>query len=266
MLLGLCVFGCAATLLYDRRPYTEADLERWRSSGAGLPVHYATGEGHQVAFYLPPPGNPAQPPERLWLLFCGVHHQALGWLPWLEPRPDAGAGLLLLDYPGYGLCQGIPSAAAIQESALASLEALGRRLGCPTTDLASRLHILGHSMGTGPAVNLAQAVRPQRLVLISPWTSFREVGRHRYGTVSGAIAYTVVGEEYDNRAGLRQLGQAANPPPLTVVHGAEDTVIPAWMGRELAGAYAGPAEYRELPGRGHDGIVATVLPALLAVP
>jgi hypothetical protein len=38
------------------------------------------------------------------------------------------------------------------------------------------------------------------------------------------------------------------------------------MGRELADTYAGPAEYRELPGRGHDGLVATVLPALLAPP
>jgi pimeloyl-ACP methyl ester carboxylesterase len=184
----------------------------------------------------------------------------------LEPRPDPAAGLLLVDYPGYGLCQGNPSAAAIQESARASLEALARRLGCHPADLVSRLHILGHSMGTGPAVNLAQAVRPQRLVLISPWTSFREVGRHRYGPFSGAIAAWVVGEEYDNRAGLRQLGQTANPPPLTVVHGAEDTVTPAWMGRELVDTYAGPAEYRELPGRGHDGIVATVLPVLLAPP
>jgi hypothetical protein len=258
--------GCAATLLYDRRPYTQDALARWRAREGGVQVHFHTAEGHQVAFYLPPPAGAHAPPERLWVLFAGVHHQALGWLARFDTLPDPGAGLLLMDYPGYGLCQGRPSAAAIRKAATAGLAALGARLGLAPEDLAARLHILGHSLGSGPAVDLALEMLPRRLVLISPWTTFREVGRHLYGRFSGTLAYWVVGEEYDNRAGLARLGRVSRPPHLTVVHGAADKVIPTWMGRELVETYAGPKTWHEIPGRGHDGILEVVFPAVLVSP
>lgn len=76
----------------------------------------------QIAFvYGTPPSGTLL--SRLWIVFGGNAETALDWLERLkECRLDAG-GFLLVDYPGYGVCLGNPSADSILENAIGAYHA-----------------------------------------------------------------------------------------------------------------------------------------------
>ena len=91
-------------------------------------ITFQTRSGRQVAFYVTPRLEPRRPPERLWMVFGGNGALALGWLPLLRDAPDPRDGFLLLDYPGFGACQGVPNRTTIRESSERGLEALAAHL------------------------------------------------------------------------------------------------------------------------------------------
>ncbi len=111
--------------------------------------------------------------------------------------------------------------------------------------------LVGRSLGTGVAVELARRSPPALLVLVSPYTSFADLGR---GLV-GPLAPLVVADRFDN---LSKIGTLAGP--VTILHGTKDEVIPFRMGERLAAAGRG-VRFVPLDGRGHNDIPD--LPALL---
>lgn len=214
---------------------------------------YRTGQGRQVAFYLPP----SQPPPgggspSLWLVCGGNAALALDWLELLDNFPDPAAAFLLLDYPGYGHCQGRPSPAAIGASLDQALSALATRLTLPVAEVRDNLQALGHSLGA--AVVLLAAVRwpMRRLVLISPFTSLKAMGALLVGRW---LSHTLL-HDYDNRARLREVLAQAPPVPITILHGSHDRIVPVAMGRELA-TLSPRIDYREIERGDHNYLLLT---------
>jgi pimeloyl-ACP methyl ester carboxylesterase len=80
--------------------------------------------------------------------------------------------LYLLHYPGYGGAPGRPSEAAIMADALALFDRL--------VAAHPRITVIGRSLGSGPAVQVAGARPVARLVLVSPYDSLLDIATRQY--------------------------------------------------------------------------------------
>ena len=130
-----------------------------------------------------------------------------------EALREAGFNVLDIDYRGFGLTPGQPSEAAMYEDAEAAYQALLQR-GVP----ANRIILLGHSLGSGPAVLLATRHDAAALVLFGAFTSLPDAAAFRYPYLPVRLAVKV---QFDS---LARIG--AVHMPIVVAHSRGDTVIP----------------------------------------
>lgn len=230
-------------LIYFPQPYPFA-LERLKPADA-RPLHYQSAGGRQTAFYIAPKNGGA--PARMWIAFQGNAALALDWLDTLEKTPDPEAGFLLIDYPGFGACEGHPSPQTILESSEGALAALAADLKLDPKILYRHLNVLGYSIGGAAALQLAAGHDVERVVLISPFTSTMAMAR---ATVGWPLCL-LLRHRFDNRARLAELGRRLPRPAVVILHGGADTLVPVRMGRELAGIMPGWIEYHEIAGADH---------------
>jgi pimeloyl-ACP methyl ester carboxylesterase len=162
-----------------------------------------------------------------------------------------GLGVVLVEYPGYGLARasGPPTEEGLYGAATATLDALAARgIG------ADRVALVGISLGTGVAAEMAARGRGAALVLVSPFTSITEMAR---STLPILPAAWVCPDRYDT------LGKAALiHVPTLVIHGDEDEVVPFEMGREVARAIPG-ASLRTVHGGHHNDLLGKWGPELI---
>jgi pimeloyl-ACP methyl ester carboxylesterase len=150
--------------------------------------------------------------------------------------------VLLFDYRGYGRSSGRPDEEGTYRDARAALACL---LEQPGVDL-ERVFFLGESLGGAVAVNLALERPPSGLVLLSTFTSIRELGRLHYPFLPPSLipdAYPTV----RRIAGLHA--------PLLVLHGERDEIVPLAQARALFAAAAEPKLMHVFGGVGHNDLV-----------
>jgi pimeloyl-ACP methyl ester carboxylesterase len=266
-LLVCCMFvaSCHSNLYYQPEHYDPDTLARTRANPRIVEIGYATSAGHQVSFYLAPESEPQAPPDRLWMLFGGLNAPALGWYQWFTRIPDRRCGLLFVEYPGYGLCEGYPRDETIFESSRAALDGLAHHFRVPPEALEQKLGLLGHSLGSATMLQFAPHVPARQLLLISPMTSLADQTRRMYGDLAGSLLSLVNPDKYDNRARLQEVIQRPNPPRITIIHGQSDTMVPVTMGRELAGLAPDLTVYYEIPGADHSGLIGTQIDLIYRV-
>lgn len=252
--LLLPLAACQGRLIYHPTRYPAGSLERL-PAGVGL-LRYRTGEGEQAAFYRAP--RLGGDPKRVWMLFSGNAGTALGWLDQLAFLDDPAAGYLLFDYPGYGANEGSCTPDRILEASQAAAAALAQRLGWDAATLASRLGVAGHSLGTATALQFAARQPVRAVVLAAPFTDMVEMGHRTLVWPLGQLIW----HRFDNRARLAEVLARTPQPQVNILHGAEDALIPAAMGRELADAHPGRVAFSLVVGAGHDEVVVDLLRAL----
>lgn len=243
----LFLLGCQSRLIYYPRPYGKLHLVASQKAGVQA-LGYHTSQGKQVAHYLPPRLSGTRKPNRIWVCFAGNGSLALDWVFMRSVWADEDA-CLLVDYPGYGLCEGKPNPARIRASARAAVEALARHQGTSVEEMTPRLAVLGHSIGCAAGLMLAHDLGVQRIVLISPFTSMTDMGRRVLGW---PLCYLNL-HRFDNRHHLAAVVQ--NGAKVTVLHGKEDDMIPVEMSRELAAAHPQAVRLLEIPEAGHNDIL-----------
>jgi len=213
------------------------------------------GEGWSVARYetadcvrLAGASVPAPAADAAVLLyFHGNAEAAAHNLPLADELRARGFGVFLAEYRGYGGLGGAPSEEGLYADGEAALVALGR-LGVEP----SRVVLVGRSLGSGIAVELATRHDVAVVVLVSAYTSIVDMGR----IVAGPLAPLVVRDRFDS------LGKIARvTAPLVLLHGSRDDVVPVAMGRRLAAARP-DARYVEVPEASHNDFPG--LAALLA--
>lgn len=231
---------------------------------------YSTSQGRQQSYYVPPRSGTAwQLPSRIWVTFSGNGGLALDWLDFVRAYPAAHEAFLLMDYPGYGSCAGKPSSKTIEESADAALAALASRLGVSVAELEPRLGVLGHSLGAASALGFASAHPVARVVLLAPFTTLRDMARR---SVGWPLCYLLL-DNFDNRARLQEIARRASPPPVEILSGVEDELIPFAMGEQLAqncGSNSNPGQgafavhFQTVASAGHNDIISVGEPQIFA--
>ena len=235
------------SLIYLPRRYSDAAIAQAATRCTQL--EYQTDQGQQTAFYYAPKaGGEAQ---RIWLLFGGNASVALDWQDFVETYPDQRAAFMLVDYPGYGRCAGAPSPSRIQAGSDAAFAALAAKLGQPAVELEKRTAVLGHSLGAAAACQFAAHHAVTRVVLVSPFTELRAMARR---SVGWPLCWLLRGN-FDNRERLAEITARTPAPPITILHGDNDEVIPVAMGRTLAAELGDRCSYQEISGADHNGIL-----------
>ena len=153
-----------------------------------------------------------------------------------------GFDVLLFDYRGYGRSSGRPSEQGTYRDARAALACL---LDQPGVDPARVLY-LGESIGGAVALDLALERPPAGLVLLSAFTSVRDLGRLHYPFVPAAL----IADAYPTLRRIHELHA-----PLLVLHGDRDDIVPLSQGSAVFEAAPGPKRMHVFPGLGHNDLI-----------
>jgi pimeloyl-ACP methyl ester carboxylesterase len=247
------IAGCQSKLLYFPRPYAAGATNEWREKTAGRPVDFTTSQGRQRAFLQ---GN-LKSPRNLWIVCGGNGTVALDWSDWLASNAPAEDAWLLVDFPGYGDCEGKPSPGRIRESLKVVVPKAAESVGLTATPDASRLRFFGHSLGAAASLIAAAEFDIRQGVLLSPFTSTMEMSE----VVTGLPVGFLVTHRFDNAARLDEI-IARGPVRIVILHGTDDEVIPVDMARRLAHGREKSVNLREIQGARHNDI-AQAHPELL---
>jgi len=176
-----------------------------------------------------------------FLIYFGGNGEEVSWnFPRLVELPLAG--FLLVNYRGYGDSQGRPSAAALTADAAFILDELVRREGLSPGQVV----LMGRSLGSGVAVDLASQRPVGGLILVTPFDRLSSIASHHYPLLPVRM---LLRHEMDS------LGRAPEiaAPALVVLAGRDQTVPPQY-GRRLHEALAGPTELVTIAGADHDDL------------
>jgi len=240
--------SCQAKLIYYPRSYHEG-YRKVLAKRSGARIEYTTGQGQQVAHYMPPMNG--KKPTKVWLCYGGNNYLGLDWMQYLTAW-DPSLGYLLMDYPGYGDCQGIPNPGRIRDSSREAVQALARHLNETPELLLPRMGVLCHSIGCAAGLMAADDLNIRRVILIAPFTTLTEMGKRFIGW---PLCYVNM-HRFNNRRHLAHVVEKG--AKVVIFHGTADQVIPISMSRELAAAHPGRVTLHEKEGEDHNYILNNI--------
>jgi uncharacterized protein len=242
---GLYVLFVLALYLLQRSMLYFPDRTVPRLADAGVPemsaVKLETADGLSLLSWY----APAREGQPTLVYFHGnaghIGHRGSKARPYL----DAGFGVLLVEYRGYGGNPGSPAEKGLYADGRAALDFLtvqgvGR----------GRTVLYGESLGTGVAVHLAreagEADPVAGVVLEAPFSSLADVAAHHYWYTP---ARWLIKDRYDSTAKI-----AAVKAPVFIFQGTADNIIPNRFGRTLFEAAVQPKNSLWIPGAGHNDL------------
>jgi len=167
-------------------------------------------------------------------------------LPLLE-RAFPEYAIYLLHYRGYTGSSGSPAEQAFVSDALALLDRVAARHG--------EIVLIGRSLGTGVAVQVASRRPVRRLVLVTPFDSLQELAAQQFPLFP---VRWLLKDKYESWRYAPQV----RAPTLIVAAGG-DEIIPSWSTRRLLSRFApGIATMETIAGTGHNTVSDS--PAYLA--
>lgn len=211
------------------------DPARYGLADAITPIDYRTADGLVLSAWYRPA---ARTDQATIVYFHGNagHHGDRG--PVVRYLWEAGYGVLLAGYRGYGGNPGTPSEAGLAADARAAVDWLteqGVAPGC--------MVLYGESLGSGVAVRLASETPVAAVLLESPFSSIADVGQAQYPIFPVKL---LLRDRFDSLSRIAGIGA-----PLLVMHGEADRTVPIRFGRRLFDAAVEPKRAWWVPAAGH---------------
>lgn len=147
--------------------------------------------------------------------------------------------LYALHYRGYGGSEGRPR----ETDLVGDAQALARLVQARHRSLI----LVGRSLGSGIALQVAADVHPRRLLLVTPYASIAGLGAAQFPWVPVRL---LMRDRYDSAAVAPRIDV-----PTTIIAAADDTVVPPWSTRQLLAAFRpGVAHAVVLDRTGHNDV------------
>ena len=161
-----------------------------------------------------------RPGPRVLVYFGGNAEDVSANLPtFASAIPDHS--LYLVNYRGYGGSTGTPSESALVADAFAVYDHLHARY--------PDISVMGRSLGTGVAVQLAAAREVRRLVLVTPYDSLANVAGAHFPMFPVAF---LMRDRYDSASHARAVGA-----PVLAVIASDDEIIPRANSEALVNSF-----------------------------
>lgn len=211
-------------------------------------VFSTTKDKNQVQSWYFPPKTASYP---VIAILHGNSNHAGMTAKRFAPLLDAGYGMFVLDYRGFGDNPGKPSQSGLMADALAQLDTL-QKLGVPYQNII----LLGHSLGGALAIMVARKLQD---------AGTRYAGIVTFGSIPNtpdlapAGAGWLLRDTFDAVSAVKGL-----QGPKVFIHGTEDTVVP-YSAKLTDAADVPPSAVILLKGVGHIPDMEKLLPVFRQV-
>ncbi|MGN6819142.1 MAG: alpha/beta hydrolase [Sphingomonas sp.] len=209
-------------------------------------IEVTTSDGLRGRLFYHPP----QPGKSVILFFHGNGDSVLGSMVAMQRLVADGYGAVLPEYRGFNGAAGIPDEQGLYRDARAARAWMTANAIGP-----DRTVIIGYSLGTGVAAQMALEQAPRALVLIAPYASIAHVTAARFWWLPANL---LVSERFDTLSKIGRIGC-----PILLIHGAVDTTIPA-ENSALLKELRPDADRALFPGVGHEVVFTQPAQALIA--
>lgn len=152
-----------------------------------------------------------------------------------------GFGVFFLSYRGYGASTGSPSQKGLMDDARAAHDWLIAKGIAP-----DQIMLVGESLGSGVAVQLAAERQVRAMALEAPFASAANVAAKAYWWLPVRL---LMKDKFDSFAFIDKI-----KAPLLIIHGDLDGLVPLSEGRELFARASEPKEMVVVPGGSHVSI------------
>ncbi|MBT3916883.1 MAG: alpha/beta hydrolase [Rhodospirillaceae bacterium] len=201
-------------------------------------VKVETDDGLRLTAWYRPPANE----DTLTLLYLHGNAGHIGYrADKVKPYLEAGYGMLLLSYRGYGTNPGYPTEDHLYLDSRAALKFLADQ-HIPIFKTV----IYGESLGTGVAVEVAQNLGIAGLVLEAPFSSMVDAAALHFKLFPTSL---LVRDKYDSLSKINNI-----KAPILIIHGKNDRTIPYSLGRKLYDMAPQPKEFFGIPNAGHNDL------------
>jgi uncharacterized protein len=153
-----------------------------------------------------------------------------------------GRSVYLVAYRGYGASTGEPSEAVLVPDALALFDEVQR------THPRQRIAVIGRSLGSGIASQVASQRPVERLALITPFDSMVGAAKAHYPIFPVDSLLT---ERYDSSQALLAFRE-----PILILHGGHDDVVPESCTKHLIDTLPAAPKVVRIGNAGHNDISA----------
>jgi uncharacterized protein len=214
-------------------------VERTLQPGEEL-VWQETTRGERIGLIIRPPAG-----QQRWIVFFyGIGMTVAGTWPVRRWLGSTGYGVACVEYAGFGVSSGSPSEYGCYRSADAAITYLQRQASV-TLD---QVTLIGWSIGSAVAIDLASRRDVRAQILLSPMTSLLgcAIDLARIGKTSFAIG------PFDALSRARSVDC-----PTLIISGSEDALTRPWMANELTKGMGGHARLVSLPDIGHNDMLGS---------
>ena len=190
------------------------------------------------------PGKKTTPDDDLHTLLwfhgnAGNINRRLDNLKMLHDRVPVN--IFIIDYRQYGKSEGRISEKGTYLDAKAALAYLHSRKDINN----EKIIFFGRSLGSAVAIDLAVKEQCCALILETPFTSIKEMGKELYPFL--LIILDLLKTKYDSLSKISEI-----KVPTLIMHGDKDELVPIEQGRKLYEQANEPKEFYTIPGAMHN--------------
>ncbi len=264
----LIVWFVVGGRVQDSATYHPARYDPSKRPGEGSHKNfrpYTAADGRRHWGCLIEPSVPSDSPESeiprpgFYIVLSGNASTAMGGVPFFEGLARrTGCGFFLVDYRGYGFNEGRPGETGLIDDAVGAYDTL--KGGGHFRDDRG-VGVIGTSLGGAVALALGEKRPVDSLVLISTFTSIREMARE---VVIWPI-YLIARNRWRSQDRLEEIVSRPlekRPQKIWIFHGRRDEVIPYRMGEQLAATAGDLATFIPLDRAAHNDAESYALPQL----